>query len=70
MTCMNLTSEAASDKKLGEKRKTQTKGTEEINAQSSLAIVTGLSQLTMVDRRKKRTVDKRGREKERERERV
>ena len=42
------------DKKLGEKRKTQTKGTEEINAQISLAIVTGLSQLTMVDLRKEK----------------
>jgi hypothetical protein len=49
---MNLTREAAGDKELRGKRKRKKEG---INEQSSLAIVTGLSQLTMVDLRTGKT---------------
>lgn len=47
ITCMNLMREAASDKELGGKKEKK----EGINGLSSLATVTGLSQLTMVDLR-------------------
>jgi hypothetical protein len=49
ITCMNLMREAARDKELGKKERKKTEG---INGLSSLAIKTGLSQLTMVEVRK------------------
>jgi hypothetical protein len=64
---MNLTREAAGDRQ-SEKKK-ERKGTEVINAQSSLAIVTGLSQLTMAELRKgkesRTREDERGKKRER-----
>jgi hypothetical protein len=58
-----LTREAASGKESERDQKGEW-GTEEIDGLSSLAIVTGLSQLTMVEKRKE-GMEQRGREKER-----